>query len=712
MLTVPGDIPLVTPAEITQLLAAHRPAPAFTIAPSRDERGSNAIICSPPDAVPLRFGEDSFFPHLRAAEACGIRPTVLRLPGIALDVDTPEDLAALTLVPSATRAHALLDLQARRGSYGRPLGMTTDEIVSRVEAGRRLSAAEALALADHSDLQSLMRVAAALRDKAHGDLVSYSRKVFIPLTQLCRDVCHYCTFAHPPRAGEPAYLSAERGAGDRPRRRRAPAATRRCSRLGDKPELRYGAAREALAQLGHETTLSYLAEMAALVLRETGLLPHLNPGVMTARRHRPAARGVGLAGHHAGERVGAAAPPRRAAFRLAGQGPGAAARNHPRRRRGGGAVHLRHPDRHRRDPARADRGAAGAARPARRATATCRRSSSRISGPSRARAWRNAPEPDLDEHLWTIAVARLIFGPEMNIQAPPNLNPGALAADDRRRHQRLGRRLAGHARSRQSRGGRGRHSTGWREQTAAAGKVLVERLAIYPAYARDAGALARPGAARRPCCARSMPRACARRRLGARRRRSSRRPSTPRSSRLRRAAAIAAAVTASSHAIARAAHRRARRSSEAEIVRLFAARGDEFDAVCRGRRRAAAAGQRRHGQLRRHPQHQLHQHLLFPLPVLRVLEGQAQRKPARPALRPRPRRRSSGAVEEAWERGATEVCMQGGIHPEYTGATYLGDLPGDQGGGARHAHPRLLAARDLARRHDPRPHASPISCAS
>jgi 2-phospho-L-lactate guanylyltransferase len=122
MLTVPGDIPLATPAEITQLLAAHRPAPAFTIVPSRDERGSNAIICSPPDAVPLRFGEDSFFPHLRAAQACGIRPTVLRLPGIALDVDTPEDLAALTLVPSATRAHALLDLQRVAAGIGEPWG--------------------------------------------------------------------------------------------------------------------------------------------------------------------------------------------------------------------------------------------------------------------------------------------------------------------------------------------------------------------------------------------------------------------------------------------------------------------------------------------------------------------------------------------------------------------------------------------------------------
>jgi 2-phospho-L-lactate guanylyltransferase len=108
MLNVPGDIPLVTSAEIATILAAHRPAPAFTIAPSRDERGSNAVICSPPDAVPLRFGEDSFFPHLRAAEARGIQPTVLHLPGIALDVDTPEDLAAFSAVSSSTRARALL----------------------------------------------------------------------------------------------------------------------------------------------------------------------------------------------------------------------------------------------------------------------------------------------------------------------------------------------------------------------------------------------------------------------------------------------------------------------------------------------------------------------------------------------------------------------------------------------------------------------------
>ena len=109
MLTVPGDVPLVTAAEIAALIAAHRPVPAFTIAPSHDEQGSNAILMSPPDAVPLRFGKDSFFPHLRAAEACGIRPTVLRLPGIALDIDTPEDLAAFLARSSRTRARALLD---------------------------------------------------------------------------------------------------------------------------------------------------------------------------------------------------------------------------------------------------------------------------------------------------------------------------------------------------------------------------------------------------------------------------------------------------------------------------------------------------------------------------------------------------------------------------------------------------------------------------
>jgi 2-phospho-L-lactate guanylyltransferase len=104
MLTLPGDIPLVTAAEIAALVAAHRPPPAFTIAPSHDEKGSNAVLTSPPDAVPLRFGDDSFFPHLAAAEARGIAPTVLHLPGVALDIDNPADLAHFARLGSCTRA--------------------------------------------------------------------------------------------------------------------------------------------------------------------------------------------------------------------------------------------------------------------------------------------------------------------------------------------------------------------------------------------------------------------------------------------------------------------------------------------------------------------------------------------------------------------------------------------------------------------------------
>jgi 2-phospho-L-lactate guanylyltransferase len=109
MLTIPGDVPLVTAADIRHLLDIHRRKPGFTIAPARDERGSNAIVCSPADLVPLRFGADSFFPHLAAAQACGVDPTTVHLPRIALDIDEPADLAEFMNIPSTTRARALLD---------------------------------------------------------------------------------------------------------------------------------------------------------------------------------------------------------------------------------------------------------------------------------------------------------------------------------------------------------------------------------------------------------------------------------------------------------------------------------------------------------------------------------------------------------------------------------------------------------------------------
>jgi 2-phospho-L-lactate guanylyltransferase len=109
MLALPGDIPLLQPADVCQLLSAHREDRAFTIVPARDLRGSNAVICTPAAAVPLRFGADSFYPHLDAARSCGIEPEVVRLPRIALDIDTPEDLALLLQSPTSTRTHALFE---------------------------------------------------------------------------------------------------------------------------------------------------------------------------------------------------------------------------------------------------------------------------------------------------------------------------------------------------------------------------------------------------------------------------------------------------------------------------------------------------------------------------------------------------------------------------------------------------------------------------
>src|SRR5205807_6468242 len=129
-------------------------------------------------------------------------------------------------------------------------------------------------------LEDLCAEARALRDEGHGSLVTYSPKVFIPLTKLCRDVCHYCTFARPPRRGERAYLTLEEVLGIA-RAGTAAGCREALFTLGDKPELRYRAAREELDTLGCKTTLEYLGRAAEAVLAETDLLPHLNPGVMT-----------------------------------------------------------------------------------------------------------------------------------------------------------------------------------------------------------------------------------------------------------------------------------------------------------------------------------------------------------------------------------------------------------------------------------------------
>ncbi|MCF8473980.1 MAG: 5-amino-6-(D-ribitylamino)uracil--L-tyrosine 4-hydroxyphenyl transferase CofH [Emcibacter sp.] len=130
------------------------------------------------------------------------------------------------------------------------------------------------------DMNAFYKNAASLRDQGHGRVMTYSPKVFIPLTHLCRDVCHYCTFAESPKKGEQVYMTPVQildivRAG----------AQKGCKEvlftLGDKPELRYKAVRNALKEMGYETTIDYLEAMCRLVLKETGLLPHVNPGVIS-----------------------------------------------------------------------------------------------------------------------------------------------------------------------------------------------------------------------------------------------------------------------------------------------------------------------------------------------------------------------------------------------------------------------------------------------
>jgi len=111
LLTLPGDIPGATSAEVNAVVSACLDAPSFTIVPAHDELGSNAVLCNPPDVIPLRFGDNSFFPHLATARAHGIEPTIVRVAGIGLDIDNPVDLLAFARSPvsARTRTQALLD---------------------------------------------------------------------------------------------------------------------------------------------------------------------------------------------------------------------------------------------------------------------------------------------------------------------------------------------------------------------------------------------------------------------------------------------------------------------------------------------------------------------------------------------------------------------------------------------------------------------------
>jgi len=521
---------------------------------------------------------------------------------------------------------------------------------------RRLTDDEVRQVAKEAEPAALIARAARLRDLGHGDAISYSRKVFIPLTHLCRDVCHYCTFAHLPRKGQRNYLSPEEvleiaRAGERAGCREA------LFTLGDKPELRYAAASDELRQLGHATTLSYLAQMCELVLRETSLLPHVNPGVMTREdiamlRRVSVSQGVML--ENVSERlcqkngVHYGSPDKEPTVRLA-----------TLRFAGelkvpfttGILIGIGETREERVDSLLAIREVHEAHGHIQEIIVQNFRAK-----PTTKMA--DAPEPELAELMWTLAVARLVFGPGMNLQAPPNLTPTGYAhliAAGLNDWGGVSPVTPDHVNP----------EAPWPEierlriNTEQAGKALVERLAVYPSYCREAASWQDPALVTRVLRAIDA-------QGFARTDDWSPGQLTPVPASVRSGTAQASGQL---ERILAAAFDGAT-LDESEIVRLFQARGLQFDAVC-----AAADELRRRtaGDVVRYVVNRninytnvcsfrcrfcafskgTHHDDLRGLPYDLELDEVVRR------------------VAEAWERGATEVCMQGGIHPDYTGETYL-----------------------------------------
>ena len=150
--------------------------------------------------------------------------------------------------------------------------------------GERLTRNQALALADvrGAEHPALWAAAATIRDRGHGPWVTYSPKVFIPLTNLCRDVCSYCTFAQDEDSLRAHTMSPEEVFGVAHEGARL-GCREALFCLGDRPEVRWPRYRDVLRRYGHESTHSYLVAMCRMVLEETGLLPHPNAGVLSHR---------------------------------------------------------------------------------------------------------------------------------------------------------------------------------------------------------------------------------------------------------------------------------------------------------------------------------------------------------------------------------------------------------------------------------------------
>jgi FO synthase len=354
--------------------------------------------------------------------------------------------------------------------------------LARADAGKTLSVDEAATLlaARGDALERLCATAARIRDGITGDRVTYSRNVFVPLTHLCRDACGYCTFAQPPKPGEPAFMTPEQVL-DVAREGAAAGCKEVLFTLGDAPELRWKSAAEWLEARGYETTLEYLRSVAIAVIEETGLVPHLNPGIMTWQQLgtlKQVSGSMGIMLESSSERLLEPGGAHRAA--QATKRPEVRLRTIEDAGRqsvpftSGILIGIGETHRERTESLLALAGMAKRYGHIQEIIVQNFRAKPRT-------AMANHPEPDLDELRATVAVARLLMPSSVSVQAPPNLSPGEVRAlvdagvDD----------LGGvspvtidHVNPEYGWPGLDRLT----EEVTGTGMRLVERLAVYPRY--------------------------------------------------------------------------------------------------------------------------------------------------------------------------------------------------------------------------------------